>query len=103
MDKNLVGMIGAVGALLAFAPAQVATAHSLAGGTEMQVNSYADLLKPISNALALLTDVEAAQIAAEAPISESRTSIQEAQLIINLGGQKRRRHHHHHHHHHHQT
>jgi hypothetical protein len=107
MDKHLVGLIGTVGALLAFAPAQASTAHALAGEAEIQASSYAGLLQPIPNALALLkvSDAAAARIASEAPVPESQATVQEAQLTINLGGKhrSRRRHHHHHHHHHHQT
>jgi len=105
MDKNLVGLIGAVGALLAFAPAQASTAQSVADDAAMPAHSYADLLGPIPNAVALLrvSDAAAARIASGASFPESPEMIQEAQLTIKLGGHRRRRrqHHHHHHHHHH--
>jgi ABC-type nickel/cobalt efflux system permease component RcnA len=105
MDKNVAGLIGAVGALMASAPAQVATAHPLAIDTAMQASSYADLLKPIPNALAVLkASAEApVRIGPAAPPSDGEARVQEAQVIVEFGPRRpyRRYYHHHHHHHHH--
>jgi len=94
MDKNVAGLIGAMGALVAgtalgttagSATAQAATAGPVAVSAAMQASSYADLLKPIPNALALLKE--------QAPTeAESPAEIQQVEFF---------RHHHHHHHHHH--
>ena len=48
MDKSLAGLIGAVGALAAVAPAHAAENMGAALHEAMQVTSYADLLKPNS-------------------------------------------------------
>ena len=80
MDKKLAGLIGAVGALAATAPSQAAVP-----GIEevMRAESYADLLRPIPHATALLQESDAA-VAAQPEV----LSVQYY-------------HHHHHHHHHH--
>ncbi len=54
MDKNLAGLIGAVASLTATVPSHAATRAPVTAETLMQVNSYADLLRPIPNALAPL-------------------------------------------------
>lgn len=104
MDKHLAGMIGAVSALVATAPAQAATARPLTVDASMQASSYADLLRPIPNALAVLKAMAAAQGAttSEAPISEGQATVQKVQFHHHHHHHHyRRRHHHHHHHHHH--
>ena len=58
MDKTLAGLIGAAGLLAT--SAQAATAPPLTIGDAMQAQSYADLLKPIPNASALLKASDAA-------------------------------------------
>ncbi len=91
MDKSVAGLIGAVTALAAAVPSQAATAVPLPVDAAMQVSSYADLLTPIPNALALLKASATAEAEAnlEAPASEGQATVQEVQY-----------HHHHHHHHH---
>jgi ribulose kinase len=97
MDKNLAGLIGAVSALMAVAPAQAATGSPVTVESALEVSSYSDLLKPIPNAVALLKALTAAQAEATAggTDSEAPAMIEEVQLIIQVP------HHHHHHHHHH--
>ncbi len=98
MDKSLAGLIGAVGALAAIAPAQAMPASHVPAQDAMQVASYSDLLKPIPNALELLKAQETA---------DGDAVLVPVQIII--GGHPRRYHHHHshyrrrvyHHHHHH--
>ena len=92
MDKNLAGLIGAVTVLVAAAPAQAAMARPVMVESALQASSYADLLKPIPNALAMLKELAAAQAVAPGP--ESPAMVEEVQFVIQL-------HHHHHHHHHH--
>jgi hypothetical protein len=75
MDKTVAGLIGAVSVLSLATPSQAAT----------QVRAYAELLKPIPNALA------------ELKAWDAEASLRPAQFVII----ERDRHHHHHHHHHH--
>jgi len=91
MDKTVAGLIGAVTLLAAADPAQAAMPAP--GGLEaaMRAGSYADLLKPIPNSVALLKESDEAAAKAEllpaAAVGEAR--VQEAQYYY---------HHHHHHH-----
>jgi hypothetical protein len=97
MDKKLAGMIGMVSVLAV--PATAATAPPVDMADALQAHSYADLLKPIPNAVDLLKAADAAARVAPgeaAPIGDA--TVQPAQFVIYLGS---RRHHHHHHHHHH--
>ena len=50
MDKKIVGLLGAVATLGTFAAAEAAPTPA----NVLQANSYADLLEPIPNAVALL-------------------------------------------------
>ena len=101
MDKNLAGLLGAVGALVAAAPAQAATSHPASIEAAMEASSYSDLLKPIPNAAALLK-AAAAQPAVDAPKSEGQAGVEQVQYHHHHHHHHRyyRRHHHHHHHHH---
>jgi hypothetical protein len=87
MDKNLAGLIGAMGALAVGAP-QAATAAPLDLETALQASSYADLLKPIPNALALWKSTAVVD-AQPAEVGDAR--VETVQYHD---------HHHHHHHHH---
>ena len=80
MDKKIAGLLGAVATLGAFNAAEAVPAPT----DVLQANSYADLLEPIPNAVALLKAVDDS-----APAPATR-NVQVAQY-----------HHHHHHHHHH--
>ena len=88
MDKKIAGLLGAVATLGAFNAAQAAPTPSPAPSDVLRANSFADLLEPIPNAVALLQAVDES---APAPSA----NVELAQLIV-VG-----RHHHHHHHHHH--
>ena len=83
MEKKIAGLLGAVAALSTMGTAQATPAPVPADA--MQANSYADLLEPIPNALALLQAVDE-----QAPQKSADPNVQLAQY-----------HHHHHHHHHH--
>jgi hypothetical protein len=85
MDKTLAGVIGAVGALVATAPAHAAIAAPVTVRAAMQADSYADLLRPIPNALALL---QAEELAPDEPVAGGEAKVELVQY-----------HHHHHHHH----
>ncbi|HEX4368493.1 MAG TPA: hypothetical protein VH023_16770 [Rhodopila sp.] len=106
MDKNLAGLIGVVGALVAIAPASAATAQPVTAESALQAYSYADLLKPIPNALALLKESDAAMAeSASDPMGPaSQGMVEDVQFIIQLPHHHHHHyyyHHHHHHHHHH--
>jgi hypothetical protein len=77
MSKMLAGLVGAVTVAAAAGPG-----HATAAEAAMQVNSYADLLKPIPNAVEVLRTLDAQ------PAPEPM--VQDVQYY----------HHHHHHHHH---
>ena len=88
MDKNVAAVIGAVGALALADPSHAAVSAPVEPDNVMRVNSYADLLKPIPNAVALR------QALAEARAAEAATAEPEMMTVQYY-------HHHHHHHHHH--
>jgi hypothetical protein len=100
MDKTLAGLIGAAGLLAT--SAQAATAPQAALNDAMQVQSYADLLKPIPNATELLKASDAAQATRAGSDVAGQMEITPVQWWY-----YRRYHHHHlhhwyyHHHHHH--
>jgi hypothetical protein len=92
MDKRIAGLLGAAAALTAVSGAQAMTPQ----GTELApAASYADLLQPVPNAVALLKDDDARL--AQTPASGA-TRVAQAHHHHH---HHRRRHHHHHHHHHH--
>ena len=88
MDKTLAGLIGAVGALAVATPAQAAPLRAPTLDEVMRAESYADLLKPIPNAAAVL---QASDEAARSEAARSEADVLEVQYYY---------HHHHHHHHH---
>lgn len=91
MDKTVAGLIGAVTLLAVVDPAQAAMPAPTGLKAAMQVESYADLLKPIPDAVALLKQSDEAEAKAEllAPATEGEAKVQAAQYYY---------HHHHHHH-----
>lgn len=80
MDKKLAGLLGAVATLGTF---NAAAATPAAPTDILRANSYADLLEPIPNAVALLQAVD------ELAPALAKENTQVAQFY----------HHHHHHHH----
>ena len=108
MEKKLAGLLGAMGALTALAPAQAAAPSF---DEAMRAESYADLLRPIPNAAALLQEADA--LAAAEPRPEVMTvqyyhhhhhhrfyRPRYYRPILRVPGYYRPRYHHHHHHHH---
>jgi len=85
MEKKVAGLLGAVAALGALNGAQAAPAPAPDPGPPdtLKVNSYADLLEPIPNALKVLAEIEA-----QAPVKPWEDNVKVAQFY----------HHHHHHH-----
>ncbi|MCJ2072017.1 hypothetical protein MKK75_24985 [Methylobacterium sp. J-030] len=89
MDKTVAGLVGAVTLLAAVDPALAAAAPPVRLQAAMQAESYADLLKPIPDAVALLKESDATvQAEPLAAASEGDATVQQAQYY----------HHHHHHH-----
>jgi hypothetical protein len=86
MEKKIAGLLGAMATLGAFNAAQAAPTPSPAPTDVLRANSFADLLEPIPNAVALLQAVDES-----APAPSADDNVQLAQYY----------HHHHHHHHHH--
>ena len=58
MDKTIAGLLGAVGALVAGASAQAAPVASV-----LHAGSYADLLRPVPNAVEALRALDAGEAA----------------------------------------
>jgi hypothetical protein len=86
MDKKIAGLLGAVATLGTFGASEAAPAP--APTDVLRANSFADLLKPIPNASALLQAIDES-----APVPSAEGNVQVAQFY----------HHHHHHHHHHHS
>ena len=81
MDKKIAGLLGAVATLGTFSASEAA---STSPTDVLRASSYADLLEPIPNAVALLRIVD------ETTPAQASENVQLAQFY----------HHHHHHHHH---
>jgi hypothetical protein len=103
MEKRIAGLLGAIATLGTFNAAQAAPAPSPAPTDVLQASSFADLLKPIPNAAALLQAVDQS-----APATSANENIQLVRYHHHHHHAHRRiivvpryRHHHHHHHHHH--
>lgn len=91
MDKTIAGLLSAIGALATITPVQAAPV--------LQAASYAELLRPVPNALETLRALDEADV----------ERVQLGPIVRDLVGGDRRHHHHHHHryyrrhhHHHHQ-
>ncbi|MBU6462097.1 MAG: hypothetical protein KGK01_05575 [Bradyrhizobium sp.] len=84
MDKKIAGLLGAAVALGTLGAVQAAPAP--AATDVLTANSFADLLEPIPNAVALLQAMDESP-----PAASADGNIQVAQYYY---------HHHHHHHHH---
>ena len=91
MDKKIVGLLGAVAAVTSFDGAQAAVSPNTDG---MRANTYAELLNPIPNAVALLIADDAARSAKPEDLQLARHHHHHHHRY------HPRRHHHHHHHHH---
>jgi hypothetical protein len=99
MDKKILGLVGALTTLGGAGVAAAAPAQAPAD--VMEVRSYADLLQPIPNALALLQASDAARNIKNEAESETKAGVELAQYHHHHHHHWRRYHHHHHHWHHH--
>jgi hypothetical protein len=97
MDKTIAGLIGAMGALAAATPSHAAVQTPMDMDSAMTAHSYADLLRPIPNAAALLKASARVAVtpAAFVPGESGQAQIETVQYDQPVA------HHHHHHHHHH--
>jgi hypothetical protein len=86
MDKKIAGLLGAVAAFGTLNGAEAAPAPTPDPSEALKVNSYAELLEPIPDAVKVLRAIEE-----QSPVKPWEDNIKVAQWY----------HHHHHHHHHH--
>jgi hypothetical protein len=93
MGKKIAGLLGAMVTLGALNAAEAAPMPSPAPTDVLRANSFADLLDPIPNAVALLQAVDES-----GPASSANENIQLAQYRHHHHHGRRHRHHHHHHH-----
>jgi hypothetical protein len=94
MDKKVAGLVGAVSALATMTAAEAARARE---ATEiLNPRSYAELLQPIPNAVALLIAADALSAARAKGEAGQDPNVKLAQYEYEYGYY----HHHHHHHHH---
>ena len=90
MDKRLAGLLGAAAALASMDAAQAATPAAPGPADTMRVASYAELLAPIPNAVALLIANDAVR---------TQSPAQRVQLAGHHHHHRYRRRSRHHHHH----
>jgi hypothetical protein len=104
--NKVVGMVGAVSGLAALDGAQAAGLESPNTTGLNAARSYAELLEPIPNALAVLRAIDAAEAARTAQEAGTDADVTLVQYHHHHHNRWRRHHHHHHnrwrrHHHHH--
>ncbi len=100
MDKKLAGLLGTVGVIAASLPAAAAPVDARPA---LQASSYADLFKPIPNAIAVLDAADSQPAAAEPAAPGLVQTVQYYHHHHHHHHRyiRRRRYYHHHHHHHH--
>lgn len=96
MDKMTAGLLGAVAGLATMSAAQAATTQAVSPSQALQASSYADLLEPIPNAVALLK----ADDGLRAEQMNTSASFQLADWGGDWRGDDGYNNDHHHHHHH---
>jgi len=95
MDKKIFGVLAAIGSVAPLAAAHAAVTPAEAGQV-MKADSFAELLRPIPNAAAILKVVDEQ---APAPSGDAVQLAQFHHHHHHHHHHHRRRHHHHHHHH----
>jgi hypothetical protein len=102
MDKKIAGLMGAVSALATMTAMEAARAQNV---TEvLSARSYAELLQPIPNAVALLMAADAVNAARAKGEAGQNPNVKLAQYGYDYHHHHHHHrwyHHHHHHHHHH--
>lgn len=105
--NKIVGIVGAVSGLAALDSAQTAGLETPNATGLTAAKSYAELLEPIPNALAVLRAVDAAEAARSVQEAETDAAVMQVQYHHHHHHNRWRHHHHHnrwwrrHHHHHH--
>lgn len=105
--NKVVGILGAVSGLAALDSAQAAALETPNTTGLTQAKSYAELLEPIPNAIAVLRAVEAAEATRPAQVAGTDADVTLVQYHHHHHHRMRHHHHHnrwwrrHHHHHHH--
>jgi hypothetical protein len=104
MEKKLVGIVGAISSLAVLDGAQAASTPAADTTNLTEPQSFAELLDPIPNALAMLKAVDSSATA-PANSAADESGVRVAQYHHHHHHHRvwvrRHRHHHHHHHHHH--
>src|ERR1700687_2818449 len=95
--NKIVGLVGAISGLASLDAAQAATVAGPNATDDLGARSYAELLDPIPNALALLREVEAAD---PAPAGSGADPSAGADPNMKVAGDHHHQHHPHHQHHH---
>jgi ABC-type nickel/cobalt efflux system permease component RcnA len=99
MDKKTAGLVGAISGLVTISAVEAARAQEV---TEiLSARSYAELLQPIPNAVALLMAADELTAARDKAEAGQNSNVQLAQDHHHHHHHHRRHHRHHHHHHHH--
>jgi hypothetical protein len=96
MDKKLAGLLGAVAGLAVMNSAQAAISPAATPSEALHASSYADLLAPIPNAVALMQADDAAR--GQQSTAEALVGAEVAQGYYYGHPYYRPRYHHHHHH-----
>jgi hypothetical protein len=92
MDKRTGGLLGAVAGLATMGAAHAATPPAINPADALHASSYAELLAPVANAVAL--------VRADNALQAQGSGLRQ----VDFGyGRPVAHHHHHHHHHHHQA
>jgi len=99
MDRKTAGLLGAVVGLATMGSAQAANVPAANPAEALHASSYADLLAPVQDAVALMQADDA--LRAQEPATPAG-NVEDADYY-NPGYGPAYHHHHHHHHHHHQA
>ena len=100
MEKTVIGLVAALGAVAPLAGAQAAVASSEDAANALRVGSVADLLDPVPNSAAILAALDAERKQA-APVSTEVKGLKVAQWHHHHHHYYHHHHHHYYHHHHH--
>jgi hypothetical protein len=99
MDKTTAGLLGAVTGLATMGAAHAATAPAVDPTAALHASSYAELLAPVQNAVAVMKADDARQARESVPNAPvPNNDVQPVQYYYN-GGPPAYYHHHHHYHH----
>jgi hypothetical protein len=102
MDKKIAGLLGAVASWVTMGAAHATTATPMPNPSEaLQASSYADLLAPVENAVALVKADDVVRARSQSQSRElegTQQDVPEGNVQLADYWQRPRAHHHHHHH-----